>query len=120
MTVADGFETLANPTALSLIEIDPFEELEEEDDDELDEELDDEDEELEEEPKKPLFFPKVSTSQAFESATNFPPVVTFRFKITFRFEYSADLIELESVPIEFIFEPNFEAAAESSFQPMYC
>ena len=50
VTVADGFETLANPTALSLIEIDPFEELEEEDDDELDEELDDEDEELEEEP----------------------------------------------------------------------
>ena len=46
VTVADGFETLANPTALSLIEIEPFEE----DDDELDEELDDEDEELEEEP----------------------------------------------------------------------
>jgi len=112
VTVFEGVVTLAYPTGVSEIEI----ELEDEDD-----ELDDE-EELEEDEllKNPLFVPRVSTSHVLESAVNVPLVVTFRFKITSRSEYSADFIELESVPTELNIELNLEAALESSFQPMYC
>ena len=128
VTVFEGFETLANPTGLSLSESDepdddelPEEELEEPEDDEPD---DDEPELLEpeelDEPKKPLLLPRVSTSHVLESAENFPLVLTFLFKMTFRFAYSEDLFELERVPIELSFEPNFEATVESIFQPMYC
>ena len=137
VTVFDGFETLAYPTGLSLIEmLDPFEEepdeedpeeepeLDEPDDepelDEPDEEDPEEEPELEDEPKNPLLFPRLSTSQELESAENFPLVLTRLFRITFRFAYSADLFELERVPIELIFELNFEATVESIFQPIYC
>ena len=90
---------------------------------ELDDDDDDDDDELEEDEeleKNPLFSPKVSTSQLLESAVKVPLVVTFRFKITSRSEYSADLTELEMVPTELNIELKFEAALESSFQPMYC
>ena len=127
----EGFETLAYPTGLSLSESEPEElELDEllpDDEPELeDPELDEpelelpEDEELEDEPKKPLLFPRLSTSHELESAENFPLVLTRLLRITLRFEYSADFTELESVPIELIFELNFEATVESIFQPIYC
>ena len=132
----EGFETLAYPTGLSLSESEPEElepdELPPDDEPELDEpELDEpelelpedeelEPEELEDEPKKPLLFPRLSTSHELESAENFPLVLTRLLRITLRFEYSADLFELESVPIELIFELNFEATVESIFQPIYC
>ena len=89
VTVLEGLETLANPTGLSLRESDdPLDEPDELDEPE-DEEPDDD------EPKKPLFLPSVSTSHDFESAENFPPVVTLRFKMTFLLAYSADFTELE-------------------------
>ena len=129
----EGLETLAYPTGLSLSESE-LEELEPDDEPELedeDPELDDpelelpedeelEPEELEDEPKKPLLFPRLSTSHELESAENFPLVLTRLLRITLRFAYSADLFELESVPIELIFELNFEATVESIFQPIYC
>lgn len=125
VTVLEGLETLANPTGLSLRESEElFDELEDPLEEPLDEpdELDEpEDEEPDDdEPKKPLFLPSVSTSHDFESAENFPPVVTLRFRMTFLLAYSADFTELERVPIELSFEPNFEATVESIFQPMYC
>jgi hypothetical protein len=125
VTVLEGFETLANPTGLSLIERElpeedePDEELPEDEEPEEDEPELDEPEELEE-PKKPLLFPRVSTSQLLESAEKEPLVLTRRLRITLRFEYSADFTELERVPIELRREPNFEATFESIFQPMYC
>ena len=108
VTEFEGFVTLAYPVGVSLIEI------------ELDEdELEELDEELEEEPN-PLLDARVSTSHELESATNVPLVVTLRLRMTSRLEYSADFTELERVPIELSFEENWEAAVESSFQPMYC
>jgi len=136
VTVLDGFETLAYPTGLSLIErelpldeeLEPDElepELEEPELEEPELEPDDDEPELLEpeeleEPKKPLLFPRVSTSQELESAEKLPLVLTRLFKMTFLLEYSADFTELERVPIELSFEPNFEATFESIFQPMYC
>ncbi len=124
----EGFETLAYPTGLSLSESEPEElelddELEPEDEEpelELPEDEDPELDEPEDEPKKPLLFPRLSTSHELESAENFPLVLTRLLRITLRFEYSADFTELESVPIELIFELNFEATVESIFQPIYC
>ena len=111
VTEFEGFVTLAYPTGVSLIESELEEDEVDEDDDELDED------ELE---PNPLLEASVSTSHALESATNVPLVVTFLFRITFLFEYSADFTELEIVPIELSFEENFEATVESSFHPMYC
>lgn len=48
MTVLEGFETLAYPTGLSLIEIVPLEDELDEDDDELEEEEPDDEDEPEE------------------------------------------------------------------------
>lgn len=111
VTEFEGVVTEAYPTGLSLIES----EL----DDDEEEELEEDDDEFDDE-KKPLLLPKVATSQVLESAVKVPLVVTLRLRITSRLEYSADFTELDRVPIELSFEENFEAAVESSFQPMYC
>ena len=116
VTVLAGLETFAKPTGVSLIERLPPDAVEPDSFPELEPLPELEPEEL---APNPLFFARVSTSQTFESATKVPLVVTFLFKITFLLEYSADFTELESVPIVLSFEPNFEAASESSFQPMY-